>query len=131
MRIVFLGICILFAAVWISDALKEPARLEEAKLRLATEEKLLSRQNTILLELEAIDNTNVQIFVEDWRRYYMDHPVSSQSISELEIIQAKVKANPDAANEFTLEHNAKQSNKLSEVIESPFFDVSVEAKPGL
>lgn len=76
------------------------------------------QQVALLVEMEGLNNAHVSQLVNDWRQF---HPTpSEEKLTELRLMAARVKADPNVAARFTVAAQQKEFDRLNDVIEPIF-----------
>ena len=114
----------VIAAMAISAYLEAPERAAQA----GRQERLDAEQRQVLVQLEGMHDKTVSQFVQDWREYR--GAATAESLEELQLAAAKIRANPAEARGFTMASKEHKADAFNATFRSAV-GTKMEAKPGL
>lgn len=125
---VFFAIVAIIIAALVSGGLGRDAEVKLSIYQAEQQSQLDTEQRAILASIEGVNNPHASQFVADWRAAYP--AASAEGLQELRIIEAKVKADPASAQQFTLKAKQQKADQLNAAISVPFGG-EFKAKPGI
>lgn len=129
MRFIVLMVVIIVAASMIADGLSREADVALATHSADKQSSLNEQQQAILKRLDAVGDSDVSQFVNDWHKAYPK--ATDKALQELAIIEQRITADPTVAVTFTLAHKQKQAAEFNAAV-SPILGGGAKAeKPGL
>ncbi|EKC8670053.1 hypothetical protein OQE09_004955, partial [Salmonella enterica] len=90
---------ILIIVAYMAFFKQTPDPVELAKYE--TTQSLIKEQEQILEQLQAYNNKEVQIFIDQWRDFAKEP--SNEQLAELKQINENIKKNPSIANKYTIQ----------------------------
>lgn len=81
-------------------------------------------QGVLLARIEQLNTKAISSFVDDWRSAYPEP--SAEKISELQVIEQRLKNNPSLASQYTKAAKQESADKFNAVFSSP---LSGDVKP--